>query len=164
MDTDRLNRWLTLGANVAVLAGLVALVLEIRTNTVAIHAASVQEITTGTREALLTVASDRELSRIVRIGGVDRSALDEDEAYRFSLFSRQRWLFFQGIWTQRRLGVLDDQLWGTYERAICNVLRDGAGDSEEWPNHRDVLDSEFVALIEDCSRLSVRPRLAETCD
>ena len=90
MDTDRLNRWLTLGANVAVLVGLVALVLEIRTNTAAIQAASVQEITSGTREALLTIASDRELSRIVRIGASDRSALDEDEAYRFLLFSRQR--------------------------------------------------------------------------
>ena len=152
MDTDRLNRWLTLGANVAVLVGLVALVLEIRTNTAAIQAASVQEITSGTREALLTIASDRELSRIVRIGTSDRSALDEDEAYRFLLFSRQRWLFFQGIWTQRRLGVLDDQVWGAYERAICNVLRDGAGDRAEWPNHRNVLDSEFVAMIEECSR------------
>jgi len=117
MDTDRLNRWLALGANVAVLAGLVALVLEIRTNTAAIHATSVQEITSGTREALLTVASNKELSRIVRIGQVDRSALDEDEAHRFSLFSRQRWLFFQGIWMQRRLGVLDDQVWGAYERS-----------------------------------------------
>jgi hypothetical protein len=74
MDSDRLNRWLTLGANIAVLFGLLALVFEIRTNTAAVHAASVQAITSGTREALLTVASDKELSRIVRIGAVNRSA------------------------------------------------------------------------------------------
>ncbi len=151
MDSDRLNRWLTLGANIAVLFGLLALVFEIRTNTAAIHAASVQEITSGTREALLTVASDKEFSRIVRIGAVNRSALDEDEAYRFSLFSRQRWLFFQGVWTQRRLGVLDDQVWGAYERVICEVLRDEAGDREEWPNHVRILDPEFVSMVEACS-------------
>ena len=151
MDSDRLNRWLTLGANIAVLFGLLALVFEIRTNTAAIHAASVQEITSGTREALLTVASNKELSRIVRIGSVNRSALDEDEAYRFSLFSRQRWLFFQGIWTQRRLGVLDDQVWGAYERVICEVLGDDAGDREEWPKHVRILDPEFVSMVEACS-------------
>ena len=152
MDTERLNRWLTLGANVAVLVGLFVLIQEIRTNTAAVHAASVQEITTGTRDALMTVAADSELSRIVRIGEIDRSALDEEEAYRFSIFSRQRWLFFQGIWTQRRLGVLDEQVWGAYERAMCNILTDEAGRQEEWSNHRGILDSEFVALVEDCSR------------
>jgi hypothetical protein len=30
MNTDRLNRWLTLAANLAVFAGLVVLILEIR--------------------------------------------------------------------------------------------------------------------------------------
>lgn len=30
MDSDRLNRWLTLGANLGVLAGLALLVVEIR--------------------------------------------------------------------------------------------------------------------------------------
>ena len=33
MDTDRLNRWLTLGANVAVLTGIFFLVVEISQNT-----------------------------------------------------------------------------------------------------------------------------------
>jgi hypothetical protein len=61
-------------------------------------------------------------------------------------------LFFQGIWTQRRLGVLDDQLWGAYERALCNVLRDEAGDREEWPNHAGILDPEFVEMVEACSK------------
>jgi hypothetical protein len=151
LNSDKLNRWLTLGANIAVLVGLAALVLEIRTNTAAIYANSIQEITTGTRETLLTVASDKELSRIVRIGAVDRSALDEDDAFRFALFSRQRWLFFQGIWTQRRLGVLDDQGWGAYERVICTELLIRRGNREEWPNHAGILDPEFVRVVEACS-------------
>ena len=32
MDTDRLNRWLTLGANIGVLIGIVLLVIEVRQN------------------------------------------------------------------------------------------------------------------------------------
>ncbi len=58
MDNDRLNRWLTLGANLAVLVGLVALVVEIRTNTAAVQAASVQEAVNSSREYLLNIALD----------------------------------------------------------------------------------------------------------
>ena len=32
MDTDKMNRWLTLGANVGVLIGLILLLFEIRQN------------------------------------------------------------------------------------------------------------------------------------
>ena len=32
MDTDRLNRWLTLGANIGVLVGIILLVIEVRQN------------------------------------------------------------------------------------------------------------------------------------
>ena len=58
MDTDRLNRWIALGANLAVLVGVVALVVEIRTNTAAISAASVQESVNSSREYLLNIALD----------------------------------------------------------------------------------------------------------
>lgn len=105
-------------AAVAVVLSLIYVGRGLIDNTAAIRASSVQAITTGTREALLAVAVDENLSRIVRIGSNDRSKLSVEEAFRFSLFSRQRWLFFQGIWIQRNLGVLDDQVWGAYEQAI----------------------------------------------
>ncbi|NIP51550.1 MAG: hypothetical protein GWN81_06315 [Phycisphaerae bacterium] len=37
IDSENLNRWLTLAANVAVLVGIIALVVEIRTNTAAVR-------------------------------------------------------------------------------------------------------------------------------
>ena len=42
MDTDRLNRWLTLGANFGVLVGLVVLIVEIGQNTEMMRAQMVQ--------------------------------------------------------------------------------------------------------------------------
>ena len=140
-------------AAVAVVLSLIYVGRGLIDNTAAIRATSVQAITSGTREALLAVAVDEDLSRIVRIGSADRSMLSGDEAYRFSLFSRQRWLFFQGIWIQRNLGVLDDQVWGAYERAICTVIsNDDSGDRAEWPNHVSVLDPEFVNMVEECPK------------
>ena len=74
-------------AAVAVVLSLIYVGRGLIDNTAAIRATSVQAITSGTREALLAVAVDEDLSRIVRIGSADRSMLSGDEAYRFSLFS-----------------------------------------------------------------------------
>jgi len=44
VDSDRVNRWLTLGANVAVLVGLIFLIVEIRQNGAAMRAQTRAEI------------------------------------------------------------------------------------------------------------------------
>ena len=138
-------------AAVAVVCSLIYVGYELKKNTSAVRAASVQAITTGTRDSLLMIASDAELARIVRSGSVDRSALTNDESYRFSIFSRQRWLFFQGIWVQNNLDVLDESVWQSYEGVVCNLINANQGDREEWANHVDALHPEFVAWVEDCS-------------
>jgi hypothetical protein len=43
MDSDRLNRWLTLGANIGVLVGIVVLIVEIAQNTEMMRAQMAQE-------------------------------------------------------------------------------------------------------------------------
>ena len=139
-------------AAIAVIVSLLYVARGLNENTAAIRATSAQEITTGTREALLAVALDEQLSRIVQIGSSDVSKLTSEEAYRFSLFSRQRWLFLQGIWIQKELGVLDSRVWTAYERVICSVLDDETGDRVEWKYHDDILDPGFVDYVEKCSK------------
>ena len=153
MSRLKLGEWAQIAeivAAVAVVFSLVYVGLELRENTSAVRAASVQAITTGTRDALMTVASDAELARVVRLGAYDRSSLTDDEKYRFSIFSRQRWLFFQGIWIQHQLDVLDENSWQSYRQLVCNLL-DNSGNREEWPYHIDVLNAEFVAWVQECS-------------
>ena len=85
-------------------------------------------------------------------GNLERlNKLSPEEAYRFSLFSRQRWLFLQGIWTQKEIGVLDSRVWGAYERVICSILDDETGDRVEWEYHVDILDPSFVDFVNECS-------------
>ena len=150
MDNDRLNRWLTLGANLAVLAGLVALVVEIRTNTAAVQAASVQEAVNSSREYLLNIALDEDLSRIRQTGEMNLDELSEPEAYRFNLQSRGNWVYMQNVWIQRELGVLDERAWESLNKIICSMLAQPGG-RQDWENHKSVLNPEFVALAESCS-------------
>ncbi len=149
MDSDRANRWLTLGANIAVLAGLVALVVEIRTNTAAVQAAAVQEGTNSSREYLLNIALDEDLSRIRQTGRMNLEELSEPEAYRFYLQSRGNWLYLQNMWIQTELGVFDERAWESTNKIICSFFTQ-LGWRQDWENHRSVLDPEFVALAEDC--------------
>ena len=154
MNKSRLGEFAQIAEIVAAVAVVLSLIYVgrgLNDNTSAIRATSVQTITNGTRETLVAVAMDEDLSRIIQIGEMDRSALTDAEAYRFNLFNRQRWLFLQSIWIQRNLGVLDNMVWVAYERVICEVLN-RPGNQEGWPNHMIVLEPNFVDLVEECSK------------
>ena len=149
MNTDRLNSWLTLGANIAVLAGLFALVVEIRTNTAAVQAASSQEAVNASRQYLLDISLDEELSRIRQEGGQDLGALTSAESFRFFMQSRGNWIYLQNVWVQNELGVLPGRVWDSTNKIICSIVGQ-PGWRQDWNSHRPVLDPEFVALVESC--------------
>ena len=149
MNTDRLNRWLTLGANLAVLAGLVALVVEIRTNTAAIQAASSQEAVNASRQYLLDISLNEELSRIRQEGGQDLGKLSNGESFRFFMQSRGKWPYLQNVWVQNELGVLPSRVWESTNKIICSIVAQ-PGWRQDWISHRTVLDPEFVGIVESC--------------
>ena len=158
MTRLKLGEWAQIAeivAAVAVVFSLIYVGFELKENTSAVRATSVQAVTTGTRDALMTLASDPELARIVRLGTYDRSSLTDEERYRFGIFSRQRWLFFQGIWVQYQLNVLDENSWQSYRHLVCDLLN-SSGNREEWPNHINTLNTEFVAWVQKCSSESKR--------
>ncbi len=153
MKKPDLGQTITILANLAVLAGVVALVVEIRANTVAVQAAAVQEGTNSSREYLLNIALDEDLSRIRQSGGTNLGELSEPEAYRFQLQSRGNWLYWQNLWIQRELGVFDERAWESTNTIFCSFVAQ-LGWRQDWENHRSVLDPEFVAIVEDCPGLS----------
>lgn len=136
-------------AALAVVVSLVYVGLQLQSNTAAVRSASVQAITSTTASVLAVQSSNPELVRIRRIGDLDPSDLDDDEAYQYRLFYRNFWLNHQNTFFQRRLGVIDENVWAVYRRIICDVIsRPGA--RLTWPDHAAVLDSEFIAMVEDC--------------
>lgn len=136
-------------AAVAVVISLVFVGRELRSNTAAIRAASVQAAAIASSDALRDLALDSALARIRQIGEDNLSALSSAEQYRFTLWSRQRWLSMQNYYFQNELGVFEPGVWAGYHNAICSIAR-GPGERAEWPRHRSALDSGFVALVEAC--------------
>ena len=149
MKNINLVQTLQIFANVAVVAGIIFLGLELRQTNSAIRSASLQAVTNQTAESLRLVAADDDLGSIRRRGNEDVSSLDADEAARYDAWYRQFWIGFQNNYLQYRIGALDPAVWSSYERIICqNIGRAGARST--WADHAPVLDAEFVTIVESC--------------
>jgi len=64
MVSDKINRWLTLGANLGVLIGIAFLVVEIRQNTTALTAAAYQARSDALQDLSMRVAESEVLATI----------------------------------------------------------------------------------------------------
>ena len=65
MESDRVNRWLTLGANIGVLVGIVLLIFELNQNREMMRAQIRNELTTGVQDLLRPVVVDQDLADLL---------------------------------------------------------------------------------------------------
>ena len=145
---DRLNRWLTLIANLGVLMGILILAFEIRQNTLALQATAIQESVSRSRETLLMFATDPEVNRIEMIGGEDPSKLSSEELRRYGWIIRSYWMGNQGLYRQWELGVLPNEEWRVQKTIICTNFS-APGMQMLWPSNRRSLIPAFVKLVEE---------------
>ena len=142
---------LDFAGGIAVLIGLIFVGLELRQNTAAVEAASLQNQTDSSTEFLLLIAADEELTRIWMEATRDPDRLGEIDAQRYFLISRSRWLRMQNAYLQWRRGTLTDEDWSFYSGLICDP--DATGTilfTNRWGQHRDQLTEGFVEYVENC--------------
>lgn len=145
-------------ANLAEIIGAVVIVIsliyvgrELKENTAAIQASSLQSITNASSTSMLAVVENGEFAEIRLQGDRDPSQLSDVERLRYILYQRQMWLHFQNVWTQWQLGVLSDEVWAGYEQVICGDLVETQARKNWWKdNHAYALAADFSRLIHDC--------------
>ena len=153
INLAKVNPLLEFFGGVAVLMGLVFVGLELRQNTEAVQAATLQSLTEQSQEYLLLLASDGDVNAIWRQGVADLSELDEGETSRFTFLYRAQWIRFQNAYLQWRRGTLDDEDWAFYAGIICRKEGDKGSPSARgatWPDHKGALTGEFVDFVETC--------------
>ena len=144
MDVDKMNRWLTLVANVGVVGGLIFLGVEIQQNTNAVRASALQESMNVARQQLLTIATDPEISRI---SNADYEQLSDNDKLRRSALARSFWLGMHNLFRQWEMSVLSDKDWTISYGIIC---RNGSrSNSEIWSQQSD-LSPEFLDAVDNC--------------
>ena len=151
MNHERWRGLLDLAGAGAVLIGLVFVGLELRQNTEAVEASSLQNLTDASTEYVLMLAADEDLARIWRVGSLDPSQLSDMDSIRYFLLNRGRWLRMQNAYLQWRRGTLSDEDWSIYRALICRTDADGAtGRIATWNEHQFLLIGSFVEFVEGC--------------
>lgn len=151
MKAKKLRGLLDLAGGGAVLIGLVFVGLELRQNTEAVEAASLQSQTDASTEFLLLIASDDELARIWLGASNDPDQLSEIDSLRFFFISRARWLRMQNAYLQWRRGTLIDEDWLIYDGLICKAGTGGAIRFQAtWDEHQIALTPSFVDFVDNC--------------
>lgn len=130
MDTDRLNRWLTLVANIGVLIGIFLLILEINQNNdlmrIQIEQSRSESFLAWQRQA---VADDSIARFLVRIGNPEDFSLESFQQLSPAEQIRARYLIssnfydFENTYAQYERGFVSKEYW---QERIAPVIRERA--------------------------------------
>ena len=147
MSTSKISDWLTLGANVGVIVGLIFLGLELKSANDLAEASAYRNRTTEIQASLVTAATSPDLSAILLKAdtqGID--ALSEIEARRYKYWLWAVSLRMQSQFNDFRYGYLD-------ENSYRQMLSEAARQYPQWqqvglnltdPEFRDAIESELA--------------------
>jgi len=136
----------------AILFGLIFVGFELKQNTEAVQASTLQGITDASQEYLLLMAADPELNRIWRLANVDPNEMSESDASRYFFLLRAQWQRYQNAYLQWQRGTMSDKDWTLYEKFICDPSGSTTARSKRllWSDHKPALLSDFVEFVEVC--------------
>jgi hypothetical protein len=129
----------------AIVVSLFFVGLELRQNTDAVKASSIDGLSSLSQEFYLLMASDPELSRIFEDGRRDMSQLSDNELARFLWIEHSRVVRLQTAFLQWQRGTLGDQDWLFYRSFVCRE-----SERQSWVSTKTILVPEFVAFSESC--------------
>ena len=150
MDKDRLNRWLTLGANVGVIVGLILVAFEINQSGTSLDLAASSDGVDNFTQAMEGLVQNEELARLIYKAETSYHDLDDFDRWRvwkyldgFMSMSQQDYRVYLAMNDKgEELAFLDD--WR--ENMKLPVYR------EYWSNSKGRFSSEFRDFIENILR------------
>ena len=146
MNTEQVNRWLSLVANIGVIMGLALLAYEVNQSTkVAISAVS-QGLTEQSLDFFsLKIDSDTVAKATYkRRLGVE---LDDYEEYQLAQHQYYNFRVFENAFLQYRRGLYDDSEWEKYQRIIANIFRTNPIARDMWDRTESEWTVEFLAEV-----------------
>ena len=145
MDSDRLNRWLTLAANLGVLVGVFLLLVELRQNTESTELQAAQSYVALSHELDFRIVDDPSLIALF--------LTPPDEMTPEELRRLDRWYFGSlrtwenGFFLHIR-GVLDNDLWSGQEAFMADLLKNSDGLRIYYQTNRKYFSKSFVAFLD----------------
>lgn len=147
MDFDKTNRWLTSLTNLAVIAGLVFLAIELQQNTQQLRMQSYQAWHAANTELNMAIA-DPELSAIISSGHGNSANLTNKTYIAYAMFHFSMLQMAQSTHYLYLEGALDEELWKSEMQRAAGVL--SLPGVRQWWNAggRTQVSPSFAAFIE----------------
>ena len=145
MNSSKINEWLALIANVAVVGGIIFLAIEIRQNNELLRSESRQALITNDVASLAANFQNADVFAKL-VADSDMTAEDQLRlSFMFALDLRNReFEYFQYI-----NGLLDEQTWLAYRHVI--LINHSTGLGHTWWDEigRGIVDPDFAKLVDE---------------
>ena len=147
MDSVRLNRWLTLGANIGVLIGIMLLLVELDQNRDMMRAQTRHQLAMGLVELQIATGTNQQL-----VGLLDRADSGEEltiaeqrqVGYRFNALIR----YWENVHYQYRQDLYDEVEFHWQREAWRKSFENGRAITSYWCRNRLLYSPEFAAEID----------------
>jgi hypothetical protein len=147
MDADRLARWLTLGANIAVLVGIILLVLELSQNRDMMRAQTRHELSMGIIDLLQVPAGNEQLASILYRAGAGEE-LTPEELFLFRLRTNALFRYWEDVHYQYRIGLYDEVEFARQKNAWRASLASSPLGQDYWCEVRMLYSPDFMAEMD----------------
>ena len=139
MNWDALGAIGEIISAIAVVLTLIYLAIQLRTNTNAVKTNTWQAIQDAEQRFDELLSSDRGLADLWLKGQADPEALDESEQLQFYLICKQLLDQFQTHHYHYEKGMIDEDLWNSWEVTFIDDL-------EKWPGYAEVVRERLPLL------------------
>ena len=146
MESERLNRWLTLGANLGVLIGILLLVFELNQNRDLVRVQIRNELSQGVIDLLRSRAENEQLADIL-FRAENGEELSPLESSRYTHFHRAFFRYVANVQYQYRQGLYDDSEYGVQRDAWGFYLGRIEPAVNVWCEYRATVSIEVQAEI-----------------
>jgi hypothetical protein len=147
MKADKVNRWLTLGANIGVLIGIILLVFELDQNREMIRAQTRNDISRQISDYLGMVGMDSQITNLLRRAEAGEELSVNEERQQFLLFSANKRLW-ENIHYQYRHGMFEEQEFEAERMTWRFLINSDKSFARNWCPIRANYSPEFTVLLE----------------
>ncbi len=148
MDSDRLNRWLTLGANVGVLIGIILLIIELDQNRDMMRAQIRNELARGIQELIGFAVANQDLADLIVRANTGES-LSPAESSRVGTWDQLVFRYWENVHYQYRQGLYEESEFSPHRDAMLDVVVEDPRLYAFWCNQRLIFSAPFMEFMDN---------------
>ena len=146
MNLDRLNRWMTLAANIGVLAGIIFFAFELRQNTTTSRLQAASEFQGSFSEIEFFIAQSPEFAELL-VKGRTGAEVNGADQLRLTVFYGNVLRTWQNTYFLYRSKALDKNIWQGSQTRLTQILKEDRGLLTHWRNNKSQFSSDFNEMI-----------------